>query len=88
MTLVMVSSVFWKPGTSLPFSVFEMRQSYSVALEPVLVLALIDQADLKLTKICSCLCLPSDGIKGIHQHCLIYKIFMQSILFLSISTAL
>ena len=35
------------------------RQGFSVALEPVLELALIDQAGLKLTEIC--LSLPPDG---------------------------
>ena len=34
------------------------RQGFSVSLEPVLELALIDQADLKLTEIC--LLLPPD----------------------------
>ena len=38
-----------------------------VALEPVLELALVDQAGLELTEILL-LCLLSAGIKGVHQH--------------------
>ena len=34
------------------FFVFILRQGFSVALEPVLELALVDQAGLELTEIC------------------------------------
>ena len=33
------------------FAVFSLRQGFSVALEPLLELALVDQADLKITEI-------------------------------------
>ena len=42
-------------------------QGFSVALEPVIELALVDQAGLELTEIC-CLCLPNAGIKGVRHH--------------------
>ena len=45
------------------------RQGFSVALEPVLELAFVDQADVDFTEICT-LCLPSAGIKGIPHDCL------------------
>ena len=45
------------------------RQGFSVALETILELALVDQVVLELTR-STCLCLPSAGIKGVHYHCL------------------
>ena len=47
------------------FFVF-LRQGFSVVLEPVLELTLIDQAGLELTEIC--LCLLSAGIKGVSHY--------------------
>ena len=43
------------------------RQGFSVALDPVPELALVDQAGLKLTEI-SLPLIPSAGIKGMHHH--------------------
>ena len=43
-----------------------LRQGFSVVLEPVLELTLIDQAGLELTEIC--LCLLSAGIKGVSHY--------------------
>ena len=42
-----------------------------MALEPVLELALVDQAGLELTEILS-LCFLCAGIKGVHHHRLAY----------------
>lgn len=48
-----------------------LRQGFSVALEAVLELALIDQAGLKITEICLPLP-PSAGTKGVHHHLPVY----------------
>ena len=45
---------------------FFLRQGFSVALEPVLELALVDQAGLELTEF---RLPPNAGIKGLHHHC-------------------
>ena len=47
---------------------FFSREGFSVALEPILELALVNQADFELTR-SACLCLLSAGIKGMHYHC-------------------
>ena len=52
----------------MPSIFFPETQFFSVALEPVQELALVDQAGLKLTEIRLPLCL-SAGIKGVSHHC-------------------
>ena len=47
---------------------FFLSQGFSVALEAVLILALVDQVGLERTEICLLLP-PSAGIKGVRHHC-------------------